>query len=162
TNTSYSDTGLSPTTMFRYRVRAADAAGNVSDYSNIADAMTGVAPSTPPGLVGAWAFGEGSGATTADASGNGNTATITSGTWTTQGRYGSALSFNGTNSVLRVAHSASLNLTSAITLSAWIQPTASLSGWRTVVQKQADAFFLVASSDGPLRPAGGGTLGGST
>ncbi len=50
-----------------------------------------------------------------------------------------------------------------MTLSAWIQPTANQSGWRTIMQKQTDAYFLNASSDaGPLRPAGGGTFGGST
>ena len=41
-------------------------------YSTVAEATTPVAPPTPPGLVGAWAFNEGSGTTTADASGKGN------------------------------------------------------------------------------------------
>jgi hypothetical protein len=94
-------------------------------------------------------------------SGNGNVGTITAATWSTQGRYGNALSFNGTNSLVRVASSASLNLTTAMTLSAWIRPSASLSGWRTIVQRQVDAYFLHASSDSPLRPAGGGTFGTS-
>ncbi len=83
--------------------------------------------------------------------------------WTTLGRYGNALSFNGTNSQVRVADSTSLDLTSAMTLSAWIQPTAGQNGWRTILQHQPDAYFLNASnSDGPLRPSGGGTLGGNT
>jgi hypothetical protein len=50
-----------------------------------------------------------------------------------------------------------------MTLSAWIRPTVSQSGWRTIMQRQADSYFLNASnSDGPLRPSGGGTLGGDT
>jgi len=50
-----------------------------------------------------------------------------------------------------------------MTLSAWIRPTASQSGWRTILQHQPDAYFLNASnSDGPLRPSGGGTFGGNT
>ena len=53
-------------------MRAVDAAGNLSAYSSIATATTPDAPATPPGLVGAWAFNEGTGTTTADASGNGN------------------------------------------------------------------------------------------
>ena len=62
-----------------------------------------------------------------------------------------------------MADSASLDLTTAMTLSAWIQPTASQSGWRTILQHETDAYFLNASnSDGPLRPSGGGTLGGNT
>ena len=50
-----------------------------------------------------------------------------------------------------------------MTLSAWIRPAASQSGWRTIVQRQADAYFLNASNDtGALRPSGGGTFGSAT
>jgi Arylsulfotransferase (ASST)/Fibronectin type III domain len=38
--TSYGDTGLTANTRYRYRVRAVDAAGNVSPYSNVAAATT--------------------------------------------------------------------------------------------------------------------------
>jgi chitodextrinase len=159
--TSFNDTGLSPSTTYRYQVRAADAAGNLSGFSAVAEATTGATPPTPSGLVGAWGFGEGAGATTADGSGNGNTATITGASWTAQGRYGNALSFNGSGNVVRVPSSTSLNLTTGMTLSAWIRPTASQSGWRTVLQRQAEAYFLTASSDSPGRPAGGATIGGN-
>ena len=65
--------------------------------------------------------------------------------------------------MVRVADSASLDLTTAMTLSAWIRPTASQSGWRTILQRQTDSYFLNASnSDGPLRPSGGGTFGTNT
>jgi RHS repeat-associated protein len=40
TGTSFSDTGLAATTSYSYRVRAADAAGNLSAYSNVASATT--------------------------------------------------------------------------------------------------------------------------
>ena len=163
TATAYSDTGLSPSTTYRYQVRAVDPSGNLGEYSTAAEATTAVAPPTPPGLVGGWAFNEGAGTTTADASGKGNLGTVMGASWATQGRYGNALSFNGANSMVRVADSASLDLTSAMTLSAWIRPTANQNGWRTILQREADAYFLNASnSDGPLRPSGGGTLGGNT
>jgi hypothetical protein len=162
TGTSFSDTGLGASTTYRYRVRASDAALNLSGYSGIAEATTGATSPTPPGLVGAWGFGEGTGSTAADASGNGNTGTITSAAWSTQGRYGNALSFNGTSSIVRVASSASLNVGGAMTLSGWIRPTASQAGWRTLLARQADVYFLMAGSDaGTLRPAGGGTMGTS-
>ena len=40
TSTSFSDTGLTASTSYSYRVRATDAAGNLSAYSNIASATT--------------------------------------------------------------------------------------------------------------------------
>ena len=49
TGTAYSDSGRSPSTTYRYRVRAADAAGNLSNYSNISTATTpAVQDATPP------------------------------------------------------------------------------------------------------------------
>ena len=83
-------------------------------------------------------------------------------TWTTAGRHGNALSFNGTSNLVRVASAASLNLGSAMTLSAWARPAANQSGWRTIMQRQADAYFLAAGGDRPLRPAGGGNFGSTT
>ena len=58
-------------------------------------------PPAPPGLVGAWAFAEGNGTTTADSSGNGNAGTLVGASWTPLGRYGSAVSFNGAGSTVR-------------------------------------------------------------
>ena len=47
-------------------------------------------------------------------------------------------------------------LSSAMTLSGWIKPSVTQSGWRTIVQRQTDSYFLNASHDaGSLRgPAG--------
>ncbi|WP_433512846.1 cellulose binding domain-containing protein [Nonomuraea sp. CA-143628] len=46
TTTSYSDTGLTPSTTYRYQVRARDAAGNVSPVSNTATVTTQPGTST--------------------------------------------------------------------------------------------------------------------
>jgi hypothetical protein len=48
TTTSYSDTGRTANTTYRYRVRATNAAGAVSSYSRIASATTGTTETTPP------------------------------------------------------------------------------------------------------------------
>ncbi len=49
TGTSYNNTALTANTTYRYRVRATDAAGNLSGYSNIASATTQqTADTTPP------------------------------------------------------------------------------------------------------------------
>jgi hypothetical protein len=49
--TSQSDTGLSASTLYRYRVRAHDAAGNLSSYSSIAQATTSAPGSLPVGTL---------------------------------------------------------------------------------------------------------------
>ena len=113
------------------------------------------------GLVAAWSFNEGTGTTVADASGNSNTGTISGATWSTLGRYGNALSFNGVNNLVLVNSNPSLNLTTGMTLSAWVFPTAAQSGWRAIVQREVDAYFLHASGDlGALRPTAGGLFNG--
>jgi hypothetical protein len=99
-------------------------------------------------VVGAYAFDAGSGTVAADASGNGNVGTIRGATWTTGGRFGRAMRFDGAGEVVRVPASASLNLGAAMTLSAWIRPTESQSGWRTILHRQTDAYFLMAGGGG--------------
>ena len=48
TTTSFSDTGLTPSTDYSYQVRATDAAGNLGPYSAIATASTPAPDTTPP------------------------------------------------------------------------------------------------------------------
>jgi hypothetical protein len=97
------------------------------------------------GLVAAYGFDAASGTDATDSSGNGNEGTILGATHV-RGRFGRALSFDGRRAVVRVPPSASLNPTRALTLSAWIKPFARDSGWRAIVQRQADAYFLSAGS----------------
>src|SRR2546421_5017481 len=86
--------------------------------------------SAQTGLVAAWGFNEGSGTTVADASGNNNAGTVSGATWTTAGRYGSALVFDGTSANVTVANSASLRLTAGVPLEGWGDPVAGAGGWR--------------------------------
>ncbi len=156
TTASLSDPSLTASTSYSYRVRALDGAGNVSlNYSNVASATT-AAPAA--GLVAAYAFNEGTGTTTGDTSGNANTGALTNGpTWNAVGKFGAAVSFDGVNDHILVPHSASLTLTTAMTLEAWVNPTVTLSNWKAILQKEQDAYFLTASSD-QNRPAAGATL----
>lgn len=101
----------------------------------------------PPGLVAAYGMNEGSGLAVADASGKGNSGTITSAAWSGGGKYGQALSFDGTSSWVTVAGSASLRLTGGMTVEAWVRPTTT-AGWRTILLKEFGsslAYGLMAS-----------------
>ena len=103
------------------------------------------------GLVAAYDFGEASGTSVVDASGRGNAGTTVNATRTTAGRYGGALSFNGTSSMVTVPDAASLRLTNGMTLEAWVRPTTT-SGWRTAILKETAndlAYSLYASTSSP-------------
>ena len=112
-----------------------------------------------PGLVAAYSFDQGSGSTVTDSSGNGNTGTISGATWTATGKYGGALVFNGTNARINVPNSASLQLSSGMTLEAWVNPSTVSSAWRDVIYKGNDNYYLEGTSDHSGAPAGGGTFG---
>jgi hypothetical protein len=131
--------------------RARDASGNQTTSAAVPVTVASVST----GLVAAYGFEEGSGTTTTDGSGLGNTGTITAGTWSTAGRFGKALSFNGTSSLVTVNDVAALRLTTAMTLEAWVRPTTSAS-WRCALLKETSgglAYGLYAS-DGSGRPSG--------
>ena len=116
------------------------------------------APTSGPataGLVAAFAFDEGSGSTVTDLSGTGNTGTISNATWTTAGKYGKALIFNGTNARVNVPDAASLHLTSAMTLEAWVNPSVVTRAWRDVIYKGDDNYYLEGTSDAELCGPGG-------
>ena len=70
------------------------------------------------GLVGYWAFNEGVGTKTGDASGKGINGTVANTTWSS-GRFGKALYFNGTDSIVSAPYNSALDLTNNITMSVW-------------------------------------------
>jgi chitodextrinase len=153
--TSYNNLGLTAGTTYSYRVRATDAAGNLGPYSNVFSA------STPSGLVAAYSFGEGSGSSVVDASGNGNAGTVAGTTWSASGKFGNALSFNGTSARVTVADAASFHLTSGMTLEAWVNPAVVTSAWRDVIYKGDDNYYLEATSTTGGRPVVGSIFDGS-
>src|SRR5262249_28193297 len=106
---------------------------------------------TVPSLVAALDFGEASGTAVLDSSGTGNNGTITGATRTALGKYGGALSFNGTGDLVTVADSASLHLTNGMTLEAWVKPTAASGGWATALLKErgtAGLAYALYAADG--------------
>ena len=105
--------------------------------------------------VGIWNLEESSGSSAflKDASGYGQNATP-SGTSYVQGKVGGARSFNGSSDYVSVTSTTALNLTSAYTLEAWINP-ASATGTQRIVSKWANGvggYFMTFSESGGATP----------
>jgi hypothetical protein len=73
-----------------------------------------------------------------------------------------ALIFNGGNARITIPDSVSLHLSTGMTLEAWVNPTAVTSGWRDVIYKANDIYYLEGTSVGVGAPAAGGTFVPST
>jgi hypothetical protein len=122
-------------------------------------------PTPVSGLVAAYNFNEGSGTTVADASGNGLTGTLQGATWTAAGKYGNALSFDGSSSYVDLGNPAQLQITGSLTLSAWVKAAANPADDGQIIAKSDSGFGwqLKTSPDtGPhtfgYRLSGGGDV----
>ncbi len=120
--------------------RARDAANNTTTSSEVTVTVSNTVSS---GLVLAYGFEETSGTLAADASPAKNNGTVNGATSTASGRFGRALSFDGVNDRVDVPDAASLDLTGAMTLEAWVRPTTN-AGWRTALLKERGANLVYA------------------
>jgi len=132
---------------------ARDAAGNRTTATvNVTVSNTS---STLSGIVAAYGFNEGTGSTTRDSSGQGNVGTLAGAIWTPNGKFGPALSFDGTSAWVTIADANSLDLTNGMTMEAWVNPTVG-TGWRAVAIKESSgglAYALYSANNGS-RPDG--------
>jgi Concanavalin A-like lectin/glucanases superfamily/Bacterial Ig domain/PKD domain/Glucose / Sorbosone dehydrogenase len=139
---------------------ARDAAGNTTTSAIVHVTVANAAALVP---VAAYSFNAGSGTTLADVTGNGNTGTITGAAWSTAGKNGGALSFDGTSDWVTIADAVALDLTTGMTLEAWVNPQRLQSNWRLVAVKEGTgvlAYALYANSD-TKRPRGAVRAGGA-
>ena len=114
----------------------------------------------PAGPVAALAFDEGAGATARDTSGFGNDGAISGATWTTAGKYGPGLTFDGVNDWVTVPDADSLDIRGPLTLEAWVMPR-DKGAWDNIVMKEAPgshAYVLYATGDA-LAPVPNGAVG---
>jgi hypothetical protein len=157
-----------------------DGGAQIHQYTTPATAQSIVANFQPgqvivPGLVAAYAFDEGGGTAVADTSGNGHSGTLNGAAWSTQGKFGNALSFDGINDWVTINSTSMLDLTTGMTLEAWVFPT-STSGTRDILIKEGsnvDIYNLYARNwrgrpesnvfvNGRNRTAEGATLPANT
>jgi beta-glucanase (GH16 family) len=109
---------VSPSATTTYTLSATNSAGTAT--SSVAIAVSSTAPPSNP-LVGAFGFSEGTGGVTADVSPVQNNATLNGATWTTLGKFGNALSFNGSSNVLLSKLDTYDTFTQG-TIETWIKP----------------------------------------
>jgi hypothetical protein len=106
-----------------------------------------------PAESGYWPFDEGSGASTLDVSGNGSLAEINGATWTT-GRFGHALSFNGSSNTVDINRPV-VQTSTSFTVAAWVL-LSDLSHWHTAVSQDGNiisGFYLQFTAPG-VSPSG--------
>jgi hypothetical protein len=134
---------------------AKDTFGNTTTSAPVNVTVNNTGPQLPAGLVLGLPFKEGTGTSTTDVSGNNHTTTISGATWTTAGRYGNALAFDGVNDMVTVNDSALLHLTAGMTLSAWVKPNA-LQTWPAIMVKERPGDLTYALYANTPSPGPGG------
>ncbi len=119
-----------------------------SNYISVTAPPVATTPTTAGnnGLVAAYNFEDTGSSNAIDISGQGNHGTLKGATQVTTGRFGKALAFDGINDWVTINDAASLDLTTGMTLEAWVFPTTS-SGTRDILIKEGagvDIYNLYA------------------
>ncbi len=117
--------------------RARDAAGNTTLAANVSVTVSNAPPS---GLAAAYGFDETSGSTAADASGNGNAGTLLNGAVFAPGKNGNAVSLDGVNDYVNIGNPTSLQITTSMTVSAWINSSSFPGDDAAVVSKRGNSL----------------------
>jgi hypothetical protein len=160
TTSPYSFTWNSTTVANGSHTWAAVATDTSGNSTTSAPVTFTVGNSSLPGLVASYGLDEGSGTTVNDSSTNNNTGTLTNATWTT-GYYGNALQFSGaTNSYVTINDTSSLNLTTGLTLEAWVNPSSLTNtggNWCAAISKEHrnsgnDIAYALYAADGTGAP----------
>jgi hypothetical protein len=85
------------------------------------------------GLAGYWKFDEGKGTVASDSSGKNNNGTVYGANWV-EGRYGTALQFDGADDYVDCGPGITLNISNAVTIESWIKPL-NTTGYHQIVRK---------------------------
>jgi glucose/arabinose dehydrogenase/PKD repeat protein len=111
---------------------ARDAAGHATTASSVTVTVSNTIPQNS--LSAAYSFSEGSGSTSADVSGHGNILSLKGAIWTTAGKIGPALSFNGTSAYAVAPAASTLNLGATGTTEVWVKLNV-INRWHGLIAK---------------------------
>lgn len=149
-----------------HRLRVRVAASNTAGTKQTVSALSQVVRSrtAPPSLVAAYGLDSGTGTSVQDDSGNGHAGTVGGAAWTEAGRYGRALSFDGTGDGVEVADGLDLDLVDEGTAEAWVKPRDD--GYQPILSKRvstgrpqsAEESFALWADDGQLHAMVDGTV----
>ena len=124
--------GLTAGTLYHYRVKSRDAAGNLATSGDFTFTL---AAGGDPSLLSYLKMDEGSGTTAADSSGNGNAGSLMNGAGWSAGHLGQAAALDGVNDYVSIPHAAALNAY-PLSVAVWFK-TGTTTGWRALVNKYA-------------------------
>jgi Concanavalin A-like lectin/glucanases superfamily/Galactose oxidase-like, Early set domain/Bacterial Ig domain/Glyoxal oxidase N-terminus len=139
---------------------ARDGAGNRTTSASVSVTVDNSVPAGPA-PVAAYSFEDGAGTTLTDVTGKGHTGAIREATWTTTGKTGKALKFDGVNDWVTIDDAADLHLGNALTLEVWVNPTKNTT-WRTAIMKEGagDLDWALYASGSAKPSAWAKTAGG--
>lgn len=121
-----------------------------------------VSAQTDNGLVGYWSFEDATGTQATDFSGKGNTGTLTNmadpptsvSSWTSGGKRGAAINFDGSNDYVQISSTSTMNLNASGTVSIWFNGLAGTFGNSTAIlfstlnwDTDRNGFYLAARTN---------------
>jgi Concanavalin A-like lectin/glucanases superfamily/Purple acid Phosphatase, N-terminal domain len=144
--------GLAPGTLYHYRVKSRDLAGNLATSGDFTFTTLPALPPPPggTGAIGSWSFVEGSGTAATDGTGNGLTGVLMNGAAWVPGPIGTAVDLDGLDDYVEVQNAPALDAY-PLTVSAWVRT--STTGLGGVVNK-----YLPSSLNGYQVFVNGGSL----
>ncbi|PPK92409.1 concanavalin A-like lectin/glucanase superfamily protein [Kineococcus xinjiangensis] len=158
TSTARPDTtfwNTNPLVVGRNQAGTAFWIGSIDSLATYAHPLPGslIAALRDEGPTLGWDFEEGTGTSTADVTWNGRTGTVNGATWTTSGKPGRALTFDGVDDWVQ-GSTAALDTTRSFTVSVWVNPASRPARFMNVLSKHG-----TANSSFILEYAGGSTGG---
>jgi hypothetical protein len=103
-----------------------------------------------PGVAASWLMDKGEGSVIYDETSNYNDGTIYGATWTTAGKVNSALEFDGADDYVDCGNDASLDITEAITIEAWINAESYPATGEDFIVAKSSAYYLCLTPGGKL------------